>query len=223
MGLTVAVPLIKQVLRIDLEGDGVNEVLVVAEDVPGDLLAEAGDYSIVFMQRWSGGRWRLSVIGESVVIELADGETPFVLSFAVGAVADLNGDADHGDRARLRVLRRCRREVWEYVEDDIGPAGSDLDRVRRLMENPFTDRTTFVGHTEIELTDASADHCNGRIVIAEIHHQPYGVVHGGVYCTLIETLASTGAAIWAMENGMAGRGRGQQSDRLHPGHRVTAC
>jgi uncharacterized protein (TIGR00369 family) len=72
------------------------------------------------------------------------------------------------------------------------------------MENPFTDRTTFVGHSAIELTDASADHCNGRIVIDEIHHQPYGVVHGGVYCTLIETLASTGAAIWAMENGMAG-------------------
>jgi uncharacterized protein (TIGR00369 family) len=30
------------------------------------------------------------------------------------------------------------------------------------------------------------------------------VVHGGVYCTLIETLASTGGALWAMENGMAG-------------------
>jgi uncharacterized protein (TIGR00369 family) len=25
-----------------------------------------------------------------------------------------------------------------------------------------------------------------------------------VYCTLIETLASTGAALWAMENGLAG-------------------
>ena len=72
------------------------------------------------------------------------------------------------------------------------------------MDNPFTDRTTFVGHSGIELTDASADHAQGRIVIADIHHQPYGVVHGGVYCTLIETLASTGAAIWAIENGMAG-------------------
>jgi uncharacterized protein (TIGR00369 family) len=72
------------------------------------------------------------------------------------------------------------------------------------MENPFADRTTFVGHSAIELTDASAEHCNGRILIDEIHHQPYGVVHGGVYCTLIETLASTGAAIWAMEQGMAG-------------------
>jgi uncharacterized protein (TIGR00369 family) len=72
------------------------------------------------------------------------------------------------------------------------------------MENPFLDRPTFVGHTGIELTDASADFCTGKIVINENHHQPYGVVHGGVHCTLIETLASTGGALWAIENGMAG-------------------
>jgi uncharacterized protein (TIGR00369 family) len=72
------------------------------------------------------------------------------------------------------------------------------------MQNPFLDRPTFVGLTGIELTDASSESCSGRIVINENHHQPYGVVHGGVYSTLVETLASTGAAIWAMENGMAG-------------------
>jgi uncharacterized protein (TIGR00369 family) len=72
------------------------------------------------------------------------------------------------------------------------------------MENPFLGRPTFVGHTGIELTEASTDSCQGKVVINENHHQPYGVVHGGVYCTLIETLASTGAALWAMEQGMAG-------------------
>jgi len=72
------------------------------------------------------------------------------------------------------------------------------------MENPFLGRPTYVGLTGIELTDASSDSCQGKIVINENHHQPYGVVHGGVYCTLIETLASTGAALWAMESGMAG-------------------
>jgi uncharacterized protein (TIGR00369 family) len=72
------------------------------------------------------------------------------------------------------------------------------------MENPFLGRPTYVGLTGIELTDASSDACQGKIVINENHHQPYGVVHGGVYCTLIETLASTGAALWAMESGMAG-------------------
>lgn len=76
--------------------------------------------------------------------------------------------------------------------------------MRELMENPFEDRPTYVAHTGIELTDASIDHCEGRIEINENHHQPYGAVHGGVYCTLIETLASTGAALWAMDQGMAG-------------------
>jgi uncharacterized protein (TIGR00369 family) len=72
------------------------------------------------------------------------------------------------------------------------------------MENPFTTRPTYVTLTGIELTDASIDQCKGRVEIVPDHHQPYGVVHGGVYCTLIETLASTGAALWAMEQGMAG-------------------
>ena len=72
------------------------------------------------------------------------------------------------------------------------------------MENPFLDRPTYVGHTGIELTDASEDHAEGRLEINENHHQPYGVVHGGVYCTMIETLASTGAALWAMGRGIAG-------------------
>jgi uncharacterized protein (TIGR00369 family) len=72
------------------------------------------------------------------------------------------------------------------------------------MPNTFEDRPTYVGLTGIELTDASGDECNGRLEINENHHQPYGVVHGGVYCTMIETLASTGAALWAMEQGMGG-------------------
>lgn len=72
------------------------------------------------------------------------------------------------------------------------------------MHNPFEDQVTYVGHSGIELTDADADRAVGRVEIADIHHQPYGVVHGGVYCTFAETLASTGAAIWAMEQGLAG-------------------
>lgn len=72
------------------------------------------------------------------------------------------------------------------------------------MENPFLDRPTYVAHTGIELTEATPDLAGGRLVINENHHQPYGVVHGGVYCTLAETIASTGAAVWAMAQGMAG-------------------
>lgn len=72
------------------------------------------------------------------------------------------------------------------------------------MENPFESAPNYVIHSGIELTEATPDSAEGRIEIVPYHHQPYGVVHGGVYCTLIETLASTGAALWAVEQGKAG-------------------
>lgn len=72
------------------------------------------------------------------------------------------------------------------------------------MASPFDDRPTYVAHTGIELIDQGPDLATGRLEITQDHHQPYGVVHGGVYCTMIETLASTGAAVWAIEQGMAG-------------------
>ncbi|MGI9608697.1 MAG: PaaI family thioesterase [Acidimicrobiia bacterium] len=83
------------------------------------------------------------------------------------------------------------------------------------MADPFDSPTPFVGLTGIEITEASADTVVGRIVVSEIHHQPYGVVHGGVYSTLVETLGSTGAAIWAIEQGMQGAvGVSNQTDFL---------
>ena len=30
-------------------------------------------------------------------------------------------------------------------------------------------------------------------------HQPYGILHGGIHCSVVETLASLGAALWAGE------------------------
>lgn len=62
----------------------------------------------------------------------------------------------------------------------------------------------FVTHSDIEILEADGDRAVGRIEITDHHHQPYGIVHGGVYCTLVETLASTGAALWAMSQGMVG-------------------
>ena len=65
-GLVVAEPTIVQLLRVDLEGDGVNEVIVVAEDIVGGFLPIAGDYSIAFLRKVVEGEAQTAILGESV-------------------------------------------------------------------------------------------------------------------------------------------------------------
>ena len=38
-----------------------------------------------------------------------------------------------------------------------------------------------------------------RVTISAKHFQPHGIVHGGVYCSLIETACSVGASLSAAE------------------------
>jgi len=79
------------------------------------------------------------------------------------------------------------------------------------------ERPTFVAHTGIEIIEATPDRAWGRLEITPDHHQPYGLVHGGVYCTVVETLASEAAARWAVEAGLAGAvGVANQTDFLRP-------
>jgi hypothetical protein len=118
-GLNVADPVIKQLLRVDLEGDGVNEVIVVAEDVPADLFGEPGDYSIVFLRKTVGSDIRTSILGEAVVLDAED--APLLYSFSIGSVADLNGDGKMEIVLSSAYYEGVAVEVWEYVNDDQGP------------------------------------------------------------------------------------------------------
>jgi uncharacterized protein (TIGR00369 family) len=56
----------------------------------------------------------------------------------------------------------------------------------------------------IEYEEIGPNRCILTLDIDERHRQPYGLVHGGVYCMLAETAASMGAAVYAMEHDMAG-------------------
>ena len=53
----------------------------------------------------------------------------------------------------------------------------------------------------IVVTAATADEVTAYLEIGEKHHQAYGIVHGGVHCGLVETLASIGAALVALPRG----------------------
>ncbi len=53
----------------------------------------------------------------------------------------------------------------------------------------------------IRFVRASADEVVAEIEIGPVHRQPYGIVHGGVHAGLIETVTSTGAALYALQHG----------------------
>jgi len=55
-----------------------------------------------------------------------------------------------------------------------------------------------------ELLEVSPERVRARIEITARHHQPYGIVHGGVYCSIVEGVASVGAGTAAMKAGLPG-------------------
>lgn len=57
-------------------------------------------------------------------------------------------------------------------------------------------------HLGLELEEVSGERVTARWTASEKHHQPYGIVHGGVHCSVVETLASIGGSVW-----LAGKGQ----------------
>jgi 1,4-dihydroxy-2-naphthoyl-CoA hydrolase len=55
----------------------------------------------------------------------------------------------------------------------------------------------------IRFVHATADEVIAEIEIGTEHHQPYGIVHGGVHSGLIETVTSVGAALAALPRGQS--------------------
>lgn len=56
---------------------------------------------------------------------------------------------------------------------------------------------------ELGLTylDLGPDGGRAQLTITDKLLQPYGIVHGGVYCSVVESLASVSAAVWLAEHG----------------------
>jgi uncharacterized protein (TIGR00369 family) len=50
---------------------------------------------------------------------------------------------------------------------------------------------------------ATEDEVVAELEIGPIHRQPYGIVHGGVHAGVVETVTSTGAALYAMKRGQS--------------------
>jgi uncharacterized protein (TIGR00369 family) len=49
----------------------------------------------------------------------------------------------------------------------------------------------------LTFTEVSPDRLSATFTITPAQHQPYGLAHGGVYCAVIETMASFAGVLWS--------------------------
>ena len=102
----------------------------------------------------------------------------------------------------------------EHGQEGAGDAreqeGAPVDP--QVMRSPFDE---LLGTERVE---AGPDRVVARLEVDERHHQPTGVVHGGVYAAVIETVASVGATL-ALEGAGAAMGIGNHTQFL----RATAA
>jgi 1,4-dihydroxy-2-naphthoyl-CoA hydrolase len=74
----------------------------------------------------------------------------------------------------------------------------------------------FVRVAGLRLEETGGGRVTGSIELGEQHHTPWGVVHGGVYTTAVETAASVGASAAVEEKGQFAVGVNNNTDFLRP-------
>jgi 1,4-dihydroxy-2-naphthoyl-CoA hydrolase len=83
----------------------------------------------------------------------------------------------------------------------------------------LTGASELMSLLDIEFEERTPTRVRGSIAADERHHQPWGLVHGGLYTTAIETFATTGAHEAVKERGQQAVGVANTTDFLRP-HRA---
>lgn len=74
----------------------------------------------------------------------------------------------------------------------------------------------WIGALGLVLEELTGERVVGHIELGPRHHQPFGVVHGGVYTTIVETVASLGASAAVAGRGQYAVGAHNATDFLRP-------
>jgi len=74
----------------------------------------------------------------------------------------------------------------------------------------------YLGAAGLRLTEVTSTRVVGVIDLGPEHHTPFGIVHGGVYCSAVETAASVGASAAAAERGQVAVGVVNTTNFLRP-------
>ena len=86
-----------------------------------------------------------------------------------------------------------------------------------MSELPAGDRGSaapFVAATGFDVAEASGTRVTGSADLGPDQHTPWGVVHGGVYCAIVESAASIGASTAVADRGQFAVGVNNNTDFL---------
>ena len=84
----------------------------------------------------------------------------------------------------------------------------------KLPDVDLTVASPFVAAMKFEVTEASGSRVAGHVELGPDQHTPWGVVHGGVYCSVVESAASIGASTAVLEHGQFAVGVNNNTDFL---------
>jgi 1,4-dihydroxy-2-naphthoyl-CoA hydrolase len=71
---------------------------------------------------------------------------------------------------------------------------------------PLQDSGEFLRSAGLIVDEVATDRVLGHIDLDERHHTPWGIIHGGVYATAIESAASIGASAAVQDRGLVAVG-----------------
>src|SRR5687768_16077932 len=72
----------------------------------------------------------------------------------------------------------------------------------------------FVAAIKFEVGEASGSRVTGHVDLGPDQHTPWGVVHGGLYCSVVESAASIGASLAVQDRGQFAVGVNNNTDFL---------
>lgn len=76
--------------------------------------------------------------------------------------------------------------------------------------------SAFVAATRFQVAAADGSRVTGSVELGPDQHTPWGVVHGGVYCSVVESAASIGASLAVRERGHFAVGVNNNTDFVRP-------
>ena len=72
------------------------------------------------------------------------------------------------------------------------------------------------GALGIEILEAGEERARGRLEVTDRVRQPYGIVHGGAYAAMAETICSATTALAVFSEGMIAMGQSNHTSFLRP-------